>query len=443
MRCERRSVRLMISFLAVASAGFPGCGQPKSEVANQPKPAASVPAAPNETRVEPIAEKDCQQYADEVVKAVASGNKAAFNSLIDWEAIFATATANLDAPPKVVSGWIQEMRQALSNNVNFVDSLIQNSKAGGQFDFLRIRISHGRQVVMFRLIGPGSRGVNYIEFIVKQGPDHKIRAVDLYPYVAGEFVSESIHRALLPAAASQSRSFLEKLVSKEQDLVLDLPKIPPISQAIVQGRKKDALRMLDELRPGTKKEKMVLLLRTQAAQEADQNVYLATLEEFRSLFPNDPCLDLQLIDYYTLTNKPDEVLKCVDRLDKSVGGDPYLNFMRASLAMERGDRADAKRLCELLVEQEPTFQPAYLLHIALSLKDDKDDETLLWLKKIHETLGTTFTDLTTVQDYARFVKSPQYKEWLKYLEKEAGTRKAAPTQKQNQKQGQQATPVPK
>lgn len=190
--------------------------------------------------MELIAEKDCQQYASEVVKAVASGNKTALNSLIDWEAIFATATANLGAPPNVVSGWIREMRQALALNVGFADSLIQNTKAGGQFDFLRTRISHGRQVVMFRLLGPASRGVNYIEFIVKQGPDHKIRASDLYLYATGEFFTESVHRALLPAAASQSRSFLEKLVSKEQDFVLDLPKIQPISEAMAQGRKKDA-----------------------------------------------------------------------------------------------------------------------------------------------------------------------------------------------------------
>ena len=91
------------------------------------------------------------------------------------------------------------------------------------------------------------------------------------------------------------------------------------------------------------------------------------------------------------------------------------------------------------VEQEPTFKPAYFLHIGLSLKDALDDETLAWLKRLHETLGMTFKDLTTVPDYARFVKSPQYKEWLKYLEKEASERKAAPLQKQ----GQQPTPVPK
>jgi hypothetical protein len=442
MRCERWSVRLMISLVAVACAGIPGCGgQPKSEVANQPKPAAGLPSNPNGTRVESIPEKDCEHYANEVVQAVASGNKAVLNSLLDWEAIFATATAKLDAPPNVVKGWIQEMRQALNTNVGFADSLIQNTKAGGQFDYLRTRISHGRQVVMFRLLGPESRGVNYIEFIVKQGPDHKIRATDLYPYAAGEFITESVHRALLPAAASQSRSFLEKLVGKEQDFVLDLPKIQPISQAILQGRKKDALRMLDELRPGTKKAKMVLLMRTQAAQEADQNVYLATLEEFRSLFPNDPCLDLQLIDYYSLTKKPEEVLKCIDRLDKAVGGDPYLNYMRASQAVDRGDRAEARRLCKLIVEQEPTFKPAYFLHIGLSLKDDLDDETLAWLKKLHKTLGISFKDLTTVHDYARFVKSPQYKEWLKYLEREGGTKKTAPTQKRAQ--GKQPTRGPK
>ena len=281
---------------------------------------------------------------------------------------------------------------------------------------------------MFRMLGPDAQGVNYIEFLVKQGRDHKIRAIDLYPYISGELITESLHRTLLPSAVSESRSFLEKLVRKEQDFVLDLPRMRPISEAIQQGRKKDALRLLDDLRPETKKVKMVMLMRLQAAQAGDEQTYLATLEQFRTLFPNDPCLDLQLIDYYSLTKQPDELLKTIDRLDKPVGGDPYWNYIRASQATERGDRAEAGRLGRLVIEQEPSFKPAYFFLIGLSFQDGQHEETLEWLKRIHEKLGTTFKDLTTVKEYAGFVKSPQYKEWLKYLEEEAKANKAAQKQ---------------
>jgi hypothetical protein len=290
--CRVRScVPVMVSFLVVVFgvAGFPGCGQQKPDVAAPAKRAAGQPSTPDDVTSQPIAEKDCREYANQVVRAVASGDRAAFNALIDWDALFAVSTANLGAAPKVISGWIQEMKQTLATDSSFGGALIQNTKAGGQFDFLRTRIGHGRQVIVFRMIGPASQGVNYIEFVAKRGADHKIRAMNLYPYASGEFMTETLRRALLPAAASRSRSFLEKLVSNEQDFVLDLPKFQPIAQAIQQGKKNDALRMLDRLRPETKKTKMVLLMRIQAAREADEKLYLAALEEFRSLFPSDPC----------------------------------------------------------------------------------------------------------------------------------------------------------
>ena len=447
MRPSRFSVPLLIPFVALLSAGLPGCGQKAPKVAASAKPDGSLPGAPEAVPSPPIAEKDCREYADQVVSAVASRNKVAFNALIDWDGIFAVATTDLGAPANVVSGWILEMKQALNTNPGFADAVLHNTEAGGQFSYLRTKISHGRQVIIFRMIGPQNQGVNYIEFIPKQGPDHKIRAANLYPYASGEFMSESIRRALLPAAASQSRSFVEKLVSKEQDFVLDLPKMQPIALALSQGRKKDALKLLDELRSETKKTKMVLLMRAQAAQEADEKVYLAALEEFRTLFPNDPCLDLQLIDYYTLTKKPDEVLKYIDRLDKSVGGDPYLNYLRASLAAERGDGAGARRLAEQVLDQEPSFKAAYYFLIGLSLREQKHDETLQWLKRIHEKLGVVFKDLTTVNEYANFVKSPQYKEWVKYLDQEAAATNAKSKAKSNAKskpdQGRQPKRVPK
>jgi hypothetical protein len=436
LRCPLRLVGVS---LALAVGGLYGCGKSAPEVVIQPVPSAGRPATSTEPRTSLISEKDCDEYARSVTSAVSSGNKPALNALFDWDAIFATATANLGGSPESVADWTKELKQSLERDTSFTDSIIRSTKTGGRFDFLRARISRGRQVIVFRLLGKENEGVNYMEFVAKRGADSKIRASDIYTYGSGELISETLHRILLPAAASESRSFLEKLVKKEQDFVLDLPKIKPITEAIGQGKPKEALRMIDQLRPETKKTKIVLLMRTQAAQGVDEKAYLAALEDFRSLFPNDPCLDLQLVDYYAMTNNHDEALKCIDRLDKSVGGDPYLNYIRASNAVDRGDRAGARRFAKLVVEQEPSFEDAYAFLLGLSIQDKQHDEALIWLKKLHEEFKMPFGDLTKVDQYTDFVKSPQHKEWLKYLEEEAKEKKAT----QKPKQDGQAEQVPK
>lgn len=285
MRCMRWSLPLSVSFMAIGLASLAGCGQQKPEVAAKSKLANGKQTPTNEAPPQPIAEEECREFARRFVAALTAGDKPAVNTLIDWDAIFARATAGLDAPETVVSSLVKGMKAALLTNVSFADALIQHAKAGGRFQYLRTRNRHGRQTIVLRMLGTVNQGVNYVELFPKQGPDHKIRAVDVYPYYSGELMSQSIRRGLLPAVASQSRSFVEKLLGQEQDYVLDIPKLKPISEAILQGRKKDALRLLADLRPETKKSKMVMLMRTQAAQEADEKTYLATLEEFRGFIP--------------------------------------------------------------------------------------------------------------------------------------------------------------
>jgi len=428
----------MIVFVALTCAGSPACRQQKPTVAAQARPAAGSPAAAQGAVTKPLSEPDCREYAQAVAQAVASGDEAAFNALIDWDSMFATATADLGASEKFISDVVQGLRRSLVSGAGLARPLIQNSKSGGTFDFLRTRVSHGDQVVLCRMIGPENQGVNYFEFTAKRFPDQKIRAANVYVFMSGEFFTDTLRRMILPIAASESRTFVDKLLTREQDYVRDFPKLQPIANAMQQGKPQDAVRLLKELRPETKKQKFVLLLQIQATQEGDEKDYVATLEEFRKLFPDDPAIDLLSIDYYTLKKDFGRVKRCMDRLDNSVGGDPYLSYLQAAMAEERGDRVEARRLAKEAVNKEPPFKTAYFYLVGLSLQDKNHDETLAGLKRLHESFGTTFKDLTQVPDYADFVKSPQYQEWLNYVEE---TTKGQ-TPKQDQKPAQDAEKQP-
>jgi hypothetical protein len=62
-----------------------------------------------------------------------------------------------------------------------------------------------------------SGGVTYFEFAPRRSADGKISAVDLFAYTSAEFLSATVRRAVLPIIANESRNFLDKRVTGEQD----------------------------------------------------------------------------------------------------------------------------------------------------------------------------------------------------------------------------------
>jgi hypothetical protein len=78
--------------------------------------------------------------------------------------------------------------------------------------------------------------VGYFELVPKRSPDGKVRAVDLYVFSSGEFISTTLRHAILPVIADQSRSFLSKLVIGEQAYVKDFPKLSNVTALINQGK---------------------------------------------------------------------------------------------------------------------------------------------------------------------------------------------------------------
>jgi tetratricopeptide (TPR) repeat protein len=155
--------------------------------------------------------------------------------------------------------------------------------------------------------------------------------------------------------------------------------------------------------------------------EAD---YLAALETFRKLYPNDPAIDLHSIDYYLLKKRYDEAHKAIDRLNEAVGGDPYLGVLHGHVWMEAGQFEKARRAIERGIKEEPHLTNGYWSRITLSLREKKHADTLHWLKMIVEKCQVEIQDLAAVPDYADFVKSPQHGEWQKWY---AGRRKGEGT----------------
>jgi len=371
-------------------------------------------------------DRDCATFAQAMNSAINKGSASEFNGLIDWDSIFDTALTGLTIPAKQRQDLITGLKSSTEKETGFTAQFLKNAKQGAQFKHLRSRRREGRPVVQYRMtLSEGSGGINYFDFVVKKSADGKVRAVDVYPYLSAEMISAAFRRGVLPIVASLNRSFVDKLLTTEKDYVRDVPKLAEIPALIAQDKNREALAQIKSLRPDTQKDKSVLLLRLRAAQNSDEKEYAAVLEDFQRLYPADPCLDLLLLDHYSMKKEFAKALEGVDRLDKAVGGDPYLNMIRAGLSEADGNLAAAEKFAERAIKEEPTLLRAHFYLIGITLLQKKYDATLAALKKQDQTFEIKYNDLTTVPAYAGFVKSPQYQEWLKYLAKKTGGKKAA------------------
>src|SRR5262249_41754095 len=158
------------------------------------------------------------------------------NALVDFESIFAKAMAGFQVSDADRRGMLDGLRKSMIAGQGLPFQLIKNSQDGGELAFLRTRRSHQRPAVLFRMTQPPSVGtVGYLEFLPERCPDGKIRAGDVYNLSSAELLSESIHRFILPFIASRSRTFLDKFLTGEGDVVRDLPKIRQLNDAVNQG----------------------------------------------------------------------------------------------------------------------------------------------------------------------------------------------------------------
>src|SRR5262249_19553164 len=152
-------------------------------------------------------------------------------------------------------------------------------------------------------------------------------------------------------------------------------------------------------------------------RDGSEKDYIAAMEQFRKLYPDDAWIDLISIDYFLLKNQYDEGLEAIDRVDAWIGSDPYLNVIRCNVLIAANQFDKAKAAVDKALKEEPDLQRAYWARITVSLRERSFDETLEWLKKVVQNCNITVEDLTQTPAYSDFVKSPQHAEWKEWYQK--------------------------
>jgi hypothetical protein len=118
-----------------------------------------------------------------------------------------------------------------------------------------------------------------------------------------------------------------------------------------------------------------------------------------------------LIDAAFIRKDYAAALAAVDRLDKRLGGDPYLHVFRGNAHYAKGEVEPARAAFARLVKAEPTLAAAYFPPIQLELEAKNFDAAAALMTAAERRAGVRWQDIDQKAPFAEFVKSPAYAKW--------------------------------
>lgn len=367
----------------------------------------SMAAAKITKAATPLTDGECEAFANELNRHFESGDKQYFLTVLDLDGL-------LDRLVPDDSQVRNEMRAHRAEfEKGFNTSLGKSLKLIESFKCLRLKRVDGEARWLCRIINT-SGGLTYAEMILDRVPGG-VRIVDMYYYTTGERVSQTVNRLFILPSIESHKSLLDSLFAPKSEIARTYPLWSEIPKMNADGHQQQVLDTYKKLPPSVQKEKLILLNYLQAALHLDPEAYRQGVELWRSNYPNDPATDLLSMPVLTDKKEYQEALACGDRLNIVIGGDAYLDYLRARLNLDLGDKAKAKELAEHAIETEPTLAEPYFFEVH-SLGDDKQFaaavtvlDRLCTAKKIRRADLAAIVERAPVN--AALVKSTEYQQW--------------------------------
>ncbi len=361
--------------------------------------------------------------------AVAHQDSSAFNALIDEGKMTDRILAGLNLKEEFRTGFIQGMREGggLTNLSTEILGAVQN---GGEYTFVRLVQVGDEQRPLFRLILPGSGGMNYHELVVTVDAQKKSRIADINVYLSGELLSQSIRRLVLPAVAAQDAGIMARLSGAESEFIKNINTMQKINELSTAEKFREAMPMFATLPESLQKDKTVLLMKLLIAQNIDDAEYANVIRDLERYFPNDPARDFRAMDLLAIQGEHEQLIKTVDRLLVSIQ-DPYLNILKVDSLIALDRTEDARKAVAEAKAVTLDRLDVYWVEVAMLLKAKDHAATAAALDEIGEKFQMTFGDLTTIPDYAEFAASSIGQEWMAKHSAENGEPPSTPENPQS------------
>jgi hypothetical protein len=350
--------------------------------------------------------KEVRAFAEKLQADLIAGKLAEFDGAFDIDALSARVLKQYPQPDAYSQDFAKGFKQLFQLGRQIAGQL----GAPTGFKLMKVRAEGSEARATFRFI-TGSGALDYQDYVFT-GAAGSLKIQDLYVWSKGEYFSETLARLMFPAIFAAKKK--EKpLGDDEKALELRFEGAKAYRDAVAKGEHAAALAFYDAMPEPQRKAKSEMVLRVAAAEQAGNEPLKKAMAEFETAYPADPTFDLAALDTYLKRKDWDAVHKSLDRLGAFAGPDAYLDFLHANTCIVAGKFADAKAAAEKAIAAEPALQDPYLSLITVTLKEKDHGETAKALARFEKQFGKIEADITTLDDYTEFLKSPAYEAWKK------------------------------
>ena len=255
--------------------------------------------------------------------------------------------------------------KGIMSNLNFGTKITSELSDHVKFQFIKHYEKDSKHHLIFRLYDEKESTLNYHDYELLKKHD-KCMVADVYVYLSGETLAETMG-GLFKTLYDKANEVGEKGLG-------GIENVKEIKQLVQRGKSAEAKKLFDELPAYFKKSKAIMLLNVSLCSNLTSEEYDTAIKEFREAFPNEPNMNLMMIDGYYLQKDYVKMLAAVNGLDSQINKDPLLDYYRYLSYKLMEDKPSARKYLERLVKNMPNFQGGYIEWIAIDLKEGKDAE---------------------------------------------------------------------
>jgi tetratricopeptide (TPR) repeat protein len=336
--------------------------------------------------VVPPSVEEAEAFGKDFAAKLAPCDAAAIDRVVDLDLLIARG---------ITGGDEADMRSFKRGFGSLGDKMCKQLTADTTVTYLRTQQEGGAPRPLLRLIIDGGMNYYQLELDKRNGV---IRLADFYIYLSGEKASDTLKSMM----GTLGRTGLGAA-----------PKLKQIRQAMQEGRWLEAHTLLQSLPAELRAAKSIMLMETQITSELGDEAYLKALNAYAKAFPSDPSLALVAIDRAILRKEYDVALQYMKELDARVGGDAYLDALRAGTLQMAGRMDEALAAAKRATEREPTLQSAWWQLLTVQTASKRYTDAIATVEVLRDKFAADITTETLRSDdrFTNFVDTAEYIAW--------------------------------
>lgn len=419
-RCGTHWITTTLLISAIGCLGtettqpLPAPAADKAKATSEPEPGkgnmtpqASAPA----TKKTSVASLDeANEVAKAIEAAIAHHAQTELNGLIDLDQFADRILHSLPVSEEFRSSYRKQIAED-GGLANVLQEIMDSVKAGGDYSLVQIMDRDGVHHPMFRLLLPDGRGFNHHEIILNHDKNGKSKIVDIFVYLTGEDVSDSLRAVDLATLLEQVPELKESLKGAEASIASNMTSLQQIQSLAAKNKGDEALKLYETLPEDLRTNKRMLLTKLGVAQRVSDEAYFQVLEEFQKHHSTEPAFLFRMLDMLAVQQRSEDVLQTADLLQK-LTGDDYLNLMKVNSLLALGRLDDARTAVAAAKKVSDNRIDVYWVEMSVLLKAKDHAAVAKQLDDIATKFGMKFNDLSSIPDYADFVVSDEGRAWV-------------------------------